>query len=226
MTEPTTSKPLCSLCFLILNKMQTNFNVPSPRPAESFSHTSRSNTSARSNPSTPATHARRPSIPISPVSNLPRPVPVPQRHGSSYGHSQRPSFGTIATDTPSPHLRRQARGSSSTGSSSLSGSILFGPASLPSSSFLGAAEVSVQRSRSDRRPSESRPEMHLRERVPENDGWLDITAEEILATRDDVQARLVSGAISTEEAVDVSEWREVALTLPDSDQEPTHLSLG
>lgn len=191
----------------------SGFTVPFPRPAEP-SMLSRSSSSNRSNPSTPS-HNRRPSIPLRPTSPRAVPVPVPQRHGSLYPQSRQPSNGSPLEDfdAASPSLLGHARRSGSSGSTNTSGSILFGPSSLPSSSFLGNGDISIQRSRSERRSSNTRPAVHFRASHLEshdaegNDKWLDISAEEILATRDDAEARLISGAMVTEEAVEVSDER-------------------
>ena len=92
--------------------------------------------------------------------------------------------------------------------------MLLDPGSLPSSSVFSSRDLSIQRSNSERRPSESRLRANFRDRdaenpldVEANECWLDLTAREILETRDDMQARLVSGTTLTEEAVDVSKRR-------------------
>ncbi len=46
--------------------------------------------------------------------------------------------------------------------------------------------------------------MKAKQSADENDGWLVITAKEILATRDDAKATVVPDVMVTEEAVDVS----------------------
>jgi len=195
--------------------MAPKSTVPTPRPAETSSAPARTSDS-RLTSSTPSSHNRRPSISVSPslMSTSPRavPVPVPQRHGSLYGHSHRPSVGSPNMDSGGTPMRTRGhvRGSGSSGSASLSGSFLLGPASVPSSSFFGVADASVQRSRSEMRPSEARSELHTRSKSIDKQGiemreeWLDITANDILAGRNDASPKMLLGGMITEEAVEVS----------------------
>ncbi|ORY23044.1 hypothetical protein BCR39DRAFT_365497 [Naematelia encephala] len=185
--------------------------VPSPRPpsdpnsslatdsASGLSHslslsiprTSVSKT-ARSN----SVHARRTSIPVSPVQS-PRavPVPVPPRQGSIPYHAQSQTHGIRSPSTEYAPLARSvnrghARGSSSIGTGSLGGSMFLpspGKSSVPASAgYFGTAQSSVTES------------VQLRGA----DKWLSASADQALRGVES-EVKVVKGDTGMEAAVDI-----------------------